>query len=106
VAQAPEPSLILWEHLPFNALDRWRRKITTTFLAGSLVGVSIVIAFLARYYQSQNRSTDTTCPADWASLNSLDRQQMAKADNRYLGCYCNGKDFITQVKDDVCKVRG
>lgn len=51
---APEPSLVLWENLQFGPLARIKRKLLSIFLAGSLISVSIVLAFVARYYQDQN----------------------------------------------------
>jgi hypothetical protein len=48
---APEPSLILWENLGFGRLARLRRKAVTVVLAGSLILISIVFYFIARYFQ-------------------------------------------------------
>lgn len=54
---APEPSLILWENLGFGRLARLRRKAVAIVLAGSLIGVSVVLYFVARYYQVMNAHT-------------------------------------------------
>jgi hypothetical protein len=61
VKQAPEPSLILWENLQYGFTDRLRRKITTTIAAGSLIVISIIIAFVARYYQVKNPLIPKRC---------------------------------------------
>lgn len=54
VTSAPEPSLILWENLQFSWFAQFMRKVLTTVMVGSLISVSIVLAFVARFYQDKN----------------------------------------------------
>jgi hypothetical protein len=102
--RAPEPSLILWENLQYSTTERVRRKFTTTFLAASLILISVILAFVARYYQEQNLTTDSSCPDNWASMTAAAQQSLAQKNSNYLGCFCRDKNFVTQVNHPVCKV--
>jgi len=55
VTPAPEPSLILWENLQYGQMARVRRQLLTTMLAGLLISLPLIFAFVARYYQDQGR---------------------------------------------------
>lgn len=101
---APEPSLILWENLGVGRAARWGRKAVTVVLAGSMIAVSVIFYFVARYYQDQNRGLKAVCPDGWAGLTPQAKRQMANDDPSYLGCYCSPRPLYAQHADALCKV--
>ena len=93
VAPAPEPSLILWENLQFGRFAQFKRKVLTTVIAGSLISVSIVLAFVARHYQDRNLQQQQAS----GSRDNLHTQALATIWTVFASCSTVGINYLIQL---------
>jgi hypothetical protein len=106
---APEPSTILWENLEYSNFERWRRKTTTTLIAGAMIFFSVIFTFFARDVQQSalDKGGDEECPEVWGRMDEAEKLSMVQRDDKVgiLHCYCDEFDTLEQFNGagGVCK---
>jgi hypothetical protein len=69
VKEAPEPSVIIWEHLMYSWGDRMKRRMMTTFMTLLLIVLSLIMIFSSKYLEqrasSNGGNNKTLCPVDF-----------------------------------------
>ncbi len=107
VQRAPEPSVILWENLGYNWMDRTCRRILTTLGSFLLIFISLSMIFAAKYLkQSVGNSIvteDDLCPEAFATWDKGTQQAYIDEHSNQLHCYCDQFTSTQQANDSYCR---
>jgi hypothetical protein len=105
IADAPEPSTIIWENLNFTKYQRFQRRSRTAIIAAILILISLLARILSTVVErSANTSAgESLCPTDFNNLSEQEQQQAAIDDPSILHCYCDSLPITEQTSDSLCK---
>lgn len=103
LAQAPEPSTIIWENLEISNRSRLCRKCFTTFVASLAVLMSIYFTFLAKEFREElMKQTNKVCPEYLDDLTIDELSAVVNQNTDLSHCYCTKLDPQDQWNEDVC----
>ena len=85
------------ENLQFGRFAQFKRKVLTTFLAGSLISVSILLAFVARIYQERNLHQQQQEQQASGRKDNLHAQALATVWTVVASCTTIGINYLIQL---------
>ena len=103
LAQAPEPSTIIWENLEISNRSHFCRKCFTTFVASLAVLMSIYFTFLAKEFREElMKRTNQVCPEYLDDLTIDELSAVVNQNSDLSHCYCPKLDPRDQWNEGIC----
>ncbi|CAM9142203.1 unnamed protein product, partial [Ectocarpus fasciculatus] len=103
--RSPQPSIIIWENLGYDAKQRGQRRALTWLLSVALLVLSAITTFSSRAIEqnAQNEGGEEECPIGYDSWSQEEQIEYSEENPGTEHCYCSNLSLSQQSNDSFCR---